>query len=382
MRIRGVGYEGARPPVPGTTPVVPEDPGPDPVPSSGDIPEPLTVIFSNGDVFHKLNYLALGYNRFDVMCIGAGGGCGGGFNWHRGGDGSRWIYGGAGGGGGAHRIKGRLALLPTACPVVVGSPGVSVPFITDGSGGAGVGSPSGVGGLTGYQPGAYAAAAAATDGGYSSFGGATCRASGGKGGKKGYYIPGVVGGGAKAGFGGEGGLGNVITPGGGGGAEPTWNGVIGKGGNGGAGGVRLYYDNPLNGADPWTFHGANADYAQYPGNEGATADANAVSSMNGSAGSRGSYSTSDSSISAGGGARRIQEIYRVLRDTSIGAYYPGYDEAPIIPGPGGGARTFPIDGSLAEFGLGAGMYGTFPDGGHLIPAGQGWVVIRLTYLSL
>src|SRR4051794_10577290 len=116
MRMRLVGYSGARPPVPGTAPVTPEDPEPTPDPIPDDIPQPLVLVLANGDEFRKADYLAQGYNRFDVMCVGAAGGRAGVVKqiipdsgthkqvspppgddlfW----DSYRYVYGGAGGGG-------------------------------------------------------------------------------------------------------------------------------------------------------------------------------------------------------------------------------------------------------------------------------------------
>ena len=142
MRFRLLGYTGERPPVPVAPPVVPEDPPDEPPvdPEEFTPPEPLVVVLEDGDVFHKSEYLALGYNRFEVICIGAAGGDGGSiFQYlHKTIDRQkspptsgvllnylvrRFGIGGAGGGGGMHRIKGRLALLPANVPVVVGEPG-------------------------------------------------------------------------------------------------------------------------------------------------------------------------------------------------------------------------------------------------------------------
>ena len=71
-------------------------------------------------------------------------------------------YGGAGGGGGFHRVRGLLSALPAICPVVVGAGGA---LGTE---------------MHGSNP---ARTTNGGDGGASSFNATTCRASGGKGGK-------------------------------------------------------------------------------------------------------------------------------------------------------------------------------------------------------
>lgn len=174
------------------------------------------------------SYTAQGYTHFDVICIGAGGGRGGRIN-----PGSGIAnYGGAGGGGGYHRVRGLLSALPASCPIVVGNPGAagtdhaSNPALTtDG-----------------------------TDGGASTFNGTTCRASGGKGGKRAASASNTV---TTNADGGQGGLGDRSIAGGGatggdagtptalGPGTPGIDGVdgtfaqdIGAGGGGGAGGVR------------------------------------------------------------------------------------------------------------------------------------------------
>lgn len=338
MRLRLVGYSGARPPVPGTVPVDPEDPGPtpDPVPDPDDIPPPLTLALENGDEFHKADYFALGYNRFDVMCIGGAGG--------RGSDGTpgsyyetiieyvrrriqspqspteqleTWgavlqmlhetrPYGYSGGGGGAHRIKGRLALLPSVVPVIVG--------------------PAGNDGINHANGG---------DGGASSFGGTICRASGGKGGAgvaaSGNYnnAPGH----------GVGGIGNSDTPGGGAqlGQRGSWDGKIGSGGGG-------------------TGSGKGGD---------------------------GSYSSVDTSLaglsSPGPSVSLRADTYRVAETIQEGpGGYPliWTDRHEVVinyvslaaPGGGGGATAFPLTGDPKQYG--AKVPGAVTDGA---------VIVRLTY---
>lgn len=355
MRLELVGYSGVRPPVPTTIVGVPG--GGDPV---GDPdwtpPAPLTLLLSNGDEFHKADYLALGYNRFDVMCFGAAGGRGGGFWWKTGptADGSRVVYGGSAGGGGVHRIKGRLALLPSICPVIVGQPGADVPFVFDNSGGNGVNVD-----INHIAPAAYVALPPAGDGGFSSFNGETCKASGGKGGQKAAWASYPDGGG----LGGEGGKGGTIIPGGGGGsagqpAQGTWDGVIGKGGMGGRGGSRTYYDNPFNGSDLWTTQDETHRFNSTPGAKGA-------------------YSAAAPEVSGVGAPvdyEHINWVRRVFADGVTPTYTALVDGATIRPGAGGGATAFPLNGAPLQYGSHAGGVGA-----SIAPGG---VVIRLTYLSL
>lgn len=196
--------------------------------------DPIVIKFNEDGDFDALAYKDLGYTHFDVICIGAGGGKGGGIDTANTGT-SVVNYGGEGGGGGFHRVRGLLSALPDVCPVVVGSagaPGIShdssVGIVTDGS-----------------------------DGGLSSFNDNTCRASAGKGGKRVQSNSTTIG---TVANGGEGGLGNRISSGGGaaGGiaGTPTDTGInsilgvdggdgaleddIGAGGGGGAGGVGKY----------------------------------------------------------------------------------------------------------------------------------------------
>lgn len=196
-------------------------------------PDPLIVRFSANQDFDVLKYVEMGYTHFDVICIGAGGGMGGGINTANTGTLVR-SYGGAGGGGGFHRVRGLLSALPDLCPVVVG-----------------------VGGALGTEQVSNAALTTdGGDGGYSSFNGTACIASGGKGGKRVQQNSLTV---KTLADGGDGGIGNRQNAGGGaiGGVvgTPTANGPgiagsagadgtffqnIGQGGGGGAGGVGKY----------------------------------------------------------------------------------------------------------------------------------------------
>lgn len=199
-------------------------------------PDPLVVKFDGSeeeDYFIPSVYIDLGYTHFDVICIGGGGGMGGGINTANTGTLVR-NYGGAGGGGGFHRVRGLLSALPSPCPIVVGA-----------------------GGILGTE---HASNAALTtdggDGGSSRFNDTTCRASGGKGGKRAQSNSLTV---TTDADGGQGGLGNRTTAGGGaaggiagtptalGPGTPGTSGEdgtliqdIGQGGGGGAGGVGKY----------------------------------------------------------------------------------------------------------------------------------------------
>ena len=204
-------------------------------------PDPLVLKYIANQDFDTLYYVGLDYTHFEVICIGGGGGRGGGIDTANTGTLIR-SFGGAGGGGGFHRVRGLLSALPNLCPIVVGAGGVlgtehaSNPALTtDG-----------------------------TDGGPSTFNGTTCRASGGKGGKRVQSNSLTV---TTDADGGDGGLGNRSIAGGGaiggiagiptalGPGTPGTNGIdgtlfqdIGKGGGGGAGGVGTYADVMCNAA--------------------------------------------------------------------------------------------------------------------------------------
>lgn len=196
-------------------------------------PDPLILKFLANQDFDTLSYIDLGYTHFEVICIGAGGGRGGGIDTANTGTLVR-NYGGAGGGGGFHRVRGLLSALPDICPIVVGIGGTlgtddaSNPSLTTNGG----------------------------DGGYSSFNDTTCRASGGKGGKRAQSNSTTV---ATQADGGDGGIGDRSIAGGGAlggvagtpsdtgpgiagtnGEDGTFFKNIGKGGGGGAGGVGKY----------------------------------------------------------------------------------------------------------------------------------------------
>jgi hypothetical protein len=196
-------------------------------------PEPLVIRIDTNQTFDTLKYIDLGYTHFEIICIGGGGGRGGGIDTVNSGTLVR-NFGGAGGGGGFHRVRGLLSALPDACNVIVGQGGapgndhVSNPALTTNGG----------------------------DGGTSSFNTNTCRASGGVGGKRAQSNSLTV---SSQANGGDGGAGNRTGVGGGAaggiagtptatgpgtpgsaGADGTFINNVGKGGGGGAGGVGKY----------------------------------------------------------------------------------------------------------------------------------------------
>lgn len=278
-------------------------------------PPPLTVKLLGGVDFIPQQYMDMGYTDFEVLVIGAGGGTGGGIRTGNTGTQIR-SYGGAGGGGGLHRVRGLLSALPAACPVVVGvggNPGndhVSDPALTtDGQ-----------------------------DGGASSFNGTTARASGGQGGRKVQTNSVTV---TSQANGGAGGIGDRILAGGGAaggvagtptatgpgtpgtaGQDGSWDGVVGKGGGGGAGGVGTYL--------------------------GVTANA-------ATAGGRGSFNTGDTSVYGLG--------------TSPSSDSSDSGAANIVPGGAGGARATPLNSLPIQYGE---SYGIRQKGD------DGYVAIRLT----
>lgn len=258
--------------------------------------EPLNLIFTQDQDFSPEMYTALGYTHFEAICIGAGGGSGGGIDTANTGTLIR-SYGGRGGGGGFHRSRGVLATLPEPCPISVGQPGA------DGSDHAS--NPA----LTTHGQ----------DGGFSSFNDNTCQASGGEGGKRVQANADNV---APVADGGDGGLGNRTAAGGGGaggvcgtpspsgpgtpgidGKDGTLINDIGAGGGGGAGGVGKY--------------------------------GTAVTCLSATAGGRGAYDPGDTSVYGPGANPSMDE------DT---------DAADIVPGDGGGAKTAPLNSLPTVYG--------------------------------
>lgn len=283
-------------------------------------PDPLVLTYEADGTFDTLSFIELGYTNFEVICIGGGGGNGGGINTNNTGTTVR-SYGGAGGGGGFHRIRGLLSALPDSCAVVVGAGGTS--------GVSQTGSPPNLGAVTD-----------GADGEASTFNINTCRASGGKGGKRVQANSVTVSSDAD---GGEGGIGNRIAVGGGAaggiagtptstgpgtpgtdGADGsiTNNGVIGAGGGGGAGGVG-------------TFAGVTCNAA--------------------TSGGRGSYNPSDTLVYGPGGAPSADINTGLVNIT--------------IPGQASGAKAAPLNGLPYIYGRSSG----FKSGGD-----PGIVIIRLT----
>jgi Glycine-rich domain len=279
-------------------------------------PEPLVIKFNSNQNFDVQKYIDLGYTHFDVICIGAGGGMGGGIDTANTGTLVR-NYGGAGGGGGFHRVRGLLSALPALVPVVVGA-----------------------GGSLGVE---HASNPASTtdggDGGTSSFNDPTCRASGGKGGKRAQSNSLTV---STQANGGDGGLGNRVVAGGGaaggvagtpsatGPGTPGTNGTDGSlfedyglGGGGGAGGVGKY------------------------GSGGTTCNA-------ATAGGRGSYNPGDTSVYGPGDTPDA--------DPSSGSQN-------IIPGGASGAKAAPLNGLPAIYGQSKGSRAV---------GDPGAVIVRLT----
>ena len=87
-------------------------------------PDPVVLMYTAPATFDTLKYKDLGYTHFEVICIGGGGGMGGGIDTANTGTLIR-SFGGAGGGGGFHRVRGLLSALPDTCPIVVGAGGIS-----------------------------------------------------------------------------------------------------------------------------------------------------------------------------------------------------------------------------------------------------------------
>jgi hypothetical protein len=278
--------------------------------------------------------------------------------------------GGGGGGGGSHRHSGLLLTLPDEVEVVVGQAGID----------SGVGQTD-VNGVVTPIPEAmqdiwdsgnaqyeldsdamrewqnsypeprdsFAPPQPGGDGGYSSFNGDMCQASGGKGGKpvKSWVSGSLVVDGA----GGEGGIGNRATPGGGAagstadninGQQGTWNGTIGSGGGGGRGGHML----------PRIGHEGMPDYTP-------------PRPLAGTDGGRGAYSFEDTTLY---GARQPAVPFPVRNQTYD--YYTGeldtdtttMTSVAFTGGGGGGARP----------------YGQVPYGGRAVGSNpEGVVLIRI-----
>lgn len=260
--------------------------------------DPLTIRFSEDQDFDVVDYMELGYTHFDVICIGGGGGRGGGIDTANTGSLIR-NYGGEGGGGGFHRVQGLLAALPSTCPVVVGAAGTlgvehsdNVGAVTDGG-----------------------------DGGLSSFNDDTCRASGGKGGKKVLSNSATVATGAN---GGDGGLGDRAAAGGG-----ALGGVAGTPQDGGPG-------DPLgtDGADGQLFQNIGQGGGGGAGGVGEYGSGG-ITHLSATAGGRGSYNPGDTTVSGPG------------EDPSDDV---GSGAIDIKPGMASGAKAAPLNGLPTVYG--------------------------------
>lgn len=295
----------------------------------------LTLMLGDGATFEKADYVALGYTNFEVICIGAAGGRGGSFAAQ-----GYTNLGGAGGGGGLHRVSGLLADLPDSCAVAVGQGGADghssdnnqlsllVTVVDDEIVGPDSADPN-----PAYDP-----ELSGEDGGGSSFG-EICLASGGQGGWPpapdsvvvvygngpddwNEYVRRMTSG-RLGGNGGTGGIGGTLEVGGGGvGAAPfwdqpcelprykrgynnpgigSWDDAIGQGGGGGSGG---------------TYHATNAPASDFSNTEYSVAQKLAAN------GAKGSFSYADTSV--------------------YGVGQPGIIIIPaaprVFPGAGGGAR--------------------------------------------
>ncbi len=196
-------------------------------------PDPIVITLNDTERvgLNILGYLDAGYTNFEVICIGAAGGQGGGIDSQGVGNLIR-SYGGAGGGGGFHRVRGLMSALPV--PIV--------PFEV------------GQGGTMGNDhPNDPNQTTNGGDGEYTSFNNATCVASGGKGGLRvisndislATHADGGVGGIGNRSIAGGGGIGGTaILPGVANGTDGH-DGIlgyndIGQGGGGGAGGLGRY----------------------------------------------------------------------------------------------------------------------------------------------
>lgn len=258
-------------------------------------PDPVVIRCGYNQEIDILNYKDQGYTHFDVICIGGGGGSGGGIKTNNTGTLIR-SYGGAGGGGGFHRTRGLLSVLPDMCVALVGEAGVA--------------------GTT--QVSNPAATTDGGDGGTSSFNATTCRASGGKGGKRVQSNSLTV---STDADGGEGGIGGRTIAGGGaaggvaGTPSATGPGVagtagedgtifnnVGKGGGGGAGGVGKYVGISCNPA---------------------------------TAGGRGSYNPGDTSVYGPGGTPQFDEDAGAVN---------------TVPGGASGAKAAPLNGLPTVYG--------------------------------
>jgi hypothetical protein len=319
----------------------------------------IGLLLENGEVFVAEDYISLGYTHFEAWCVGAVGGRGGSYIYRPDGwpvsdaspvGGRR--YGGSGGGGGLHRVVGNLTDLDPEVEAIVGQAGLSgsedsghQPYlvVTDGSGRILLP-------VEFYQNPEWQPAEPGSDGGFSSFGGDICRASGGKGGSPAevsdpfatYWwndgsLQSINTGLRKAGDGGDGGRGDVVPFAGGGaeGGKTTfsnpqniwarefvkpkdggWDGSVGSGGGGGIGGAQHWTGESQDGTGDSTLFALSAQEAQ---------------AMRGG---RGAFSYADTSVHGPG----QPEHYEMFQPQPPG--YPGTPQpvSTLTGGTGGGAK--------------------------------------------
>ncbi len=292
--------------------------------SSG--PTPKILLFTSSDTFTTSDYTGDGYTKFDAIAIGAGGGNGGTvtvFGFVNDAWGIDWLYekyGGAGGGGGIHRVNGNLSDIGPDQSITIES--VAPDYHRGADGFYDLGTAAWVISPTNLSAGPHATDG--TQGGASSFGDIAYASGGGGGyisdttlspivdGAATFCAPGGNGGGGGVGasltaIGSNGGVNSlpavinadaypVINPGGNG----SWDGTIGSGGGGGGGGVYVNFEQ-----EPPTYLLAGA----------------------GGNGGMGAYNAVDQSVYAA---------------AMLGVTYN--------PGGGSGARTQPITGLPSSYG--------------------------------
>lgn len=279
----------------------------------GSIPRlnPKVFVFTSDTTFDLSSYKNEGYTDFETIVIGAGAGKGGGCTGTDTEESSRHVknYGGQGGGGGFHKIKGLLSVIPDSVSIVVGQPGAD--------------------GTDASNPDETTDG---TDGGTSSFNDTTAFASGGNGGKRANSCSTIIASGAD---GGDGGLGGIT--------EHGW------GGMGGAAGVLHDPDEEgntpgTNGQDGSLINGPfeyTSGFFTAPGKigKGGGGGAGGVGNsdlprteMAATKGGKGSYSAGDESVFGPSG--NISAISGMN----------------IIPGIASGARVTPLNGTPFVYG--------------------------------
>lgn len=319
----------------------------------------ISLYLEDGVPFEKATYLAMNYTRYEVWVVGAAGGRGGAILRSFDAFNRKSIWGGAGGGGGLHRVAGMLAALPDSVDVAIGAAGADgqngsgdlgdwdgnnehlpYPMLPDRDGSGAIIMPQHFHANSTWIP-----PLAGGDGESSSFGDIG-KASGGTGGapvapkEGGAWSDWYIGVGLtyqglddlRPGYGGDGGIGNSLDAGGGGagGVPPNppylatgipaedgkWDGNIGKGGGGGYGGK---FSGVLTTGSP----PVAVSPPQYIHNDAGN-------------GGRGSYSFRDPSVF---GPRERDYAQTTLHGTGdLGS--AGY---PTIPGVGGGAKLNPLN---------------------------------------